>query len=103
MNKLCMRQTTQFPATEHSWNHGSFDQEEASTSPSSSYQACQGVTVGSLRASILYLVDVTGITASVSPLDKVKKRSTQKIRICLSSYGSSKLHNHVKCGETDKK
>jgi hypothetical protein len=65
---------TKFQATEHSWNHGRIDQEEAPTSPSSSYQARQGVTVGSLRASILYLVDVTGITASVSPLDKVKKK-----------------------------
>ena len=34
----------------------------------SSYQACQGLKVGSLRASILYRVAVTGIMASVSPL-----------------------------------
>lgn len=86
MNKLCTKQITKLRATEHSWNHGRFDQEQAFTSPSSSYQACHGVTVGSLRASMLYLVDVTGITASVSPLDKVKIRLKQKILVCLPHH-----------------
>uniref|UniRef100_A0A2P2K9P3 Serine carboxypeptidase II-2-like n=1 Tax=Rhizophora mucronata TaxID=61149 RepID=A0A2P2K9P3_RHIMU len=35
----------------------------------SSYHARQGFTVGSLSASMLYRVEVTGIMASVSPLN----------------------------------
>ena len=89
MYKLCTKQTTKLQGNEHSWNHGCFDQEQVFTSPSSSsYQACHGVAVGSLRASMLYLVDVTGITASVSPLDKVKKRLKQNILIYHIIYTS---------------
>lgn len=53
-------------------------EEGGPTSPSSSYQACHGVIVGSLRASMLYLVEVTGITASVSPLEKFEEKSRMR-------------------------
>lgn len=49
------------------------------TSPSS-YQECHGVTVGSLRALILCLVDVTGITASVSPLERIQNKTISAVQ-----------------------
>lgn len=44
----------------------------------SSYQARQGPTVVRLRAFMLYRVDVTGITESVSPLSTKRKNKLER-------------------------